>query len=830
MKNRGILLYFLSFLFVAGFFSCKEDDPSGVQISVTPFAKTIDENPADGASLGTLEATTSQGTIAYSLTEPNPAGALAIDSQIGELTVADASLFDFETNPVISATGTATAEGVSNLSSITITLTDVNEDGAIVADFSATIDENPAVGKVLGTVQVSSTESVSLALASQVPAGAISINANTGELTVADSSKFDFETNPTSTAQVVATTSTQTDTATVTITLTDVEEVSISASDFAVTIDEHPNEGQVLGQVEATTTGTVAFAIASQSPEGAITIDAASGELTVADSSKFDFESNFTLTAQVVATVGTASDTTQVTITLTDIDEAITVADFSVTIDENPTADQVLGTVQATGFGNLSFKLTSQTPAGAIAINATTGELTVAQASAFDYETNTSLTADYEVTNGADTKTAKVTVMLNDVTEVVADPDAFITTWEVTASDLSITIPILARLNFSFNYTVDWGDGETSRGQTAAATHIYSTADTYTVKITGTFPALSFNNSSDNTKIKTVEQWGNIDWQYMRGAFNGCEDLKITATDAPDLDDINDLTDMFRGAQNLTGSIGHWEVSTITTMRSMFEGASSFNSPLNDWDVSNVIDMNNMFMGASSFNSPLNNWDVSNVTNMRGMFYQASTFNQPLDNWITSSVTDISFMFQEASSFNQDLPWDVSSVTQMRSTFDRASNFEGDITSWDVSNVRSFAAMFRQTPFNEDITGWVPSSATSMALMFSQNTAFSQDISGWDVSSVAEFQFMFQEASAFNHSLGGWKINSATNMSKMLDNSGLSSTNYDATLKGWAELNTVPSNVNLGADGMEYSAVGKTARNTLINNKGWTITGDTELP
>jgi hypothetical protein len=61
-------------------------------------------------------------------------------------------------------------------------------------------------------------------------------------------------------------------------------------------------------------------------------------------------------------------------------------------------------------------------------------------------------------------------------------------------------------------------------------------------------------------------------------------------------------------------------------------------------------------------------------------------------------------------------------------------------------------------------------------------------------------------------------------MRYMLDYCGLSVTNYDKTLIGWAR--QIPStDIVLGAQGLKY-CVGADARSKLISNYGWSITGD----
>ncbi|MEM5563728.1 hypothetical protein WNY78_01360 [Psychroserpens sp. AS72] len=88
-------------------------------------------------------------------------------------------------------------------------------------------------------------------------------------------------------------------------------------------------------------------------------------------------------------------------------------------------------------------------------------------------------------------------------------------------------------------------------------------------------------------------------------------------------------------------------------------------------------------------------------------------------------------------------------------------------------------------------------------------------------------QNIFKDASQFDVNLGNWPVaNYVTNLTDALSYSGVSITNYDSTLIGWASQN-VNSGLNLGADGLFYcSPTAQAARNTLINDKGWTITGD----
>ena len=129
----------------------------------------------------------------------------------------------------------------------------------------------------------------------------------------------------------------------------------------------------------------------------------------------------------------------------------------------------------------------------------------------------------------------------------------------------------------------------------------------------------------------------------------------------------------------------------ITSLRDLFYKSSRTNEQfegISEWDVSNIEDMSDMFRGAKNFNQPLNNWDVSNVIEMPGMFRDAKSFNQPIGNWDTSNVTIMSYMFQGAESFNQPIgKWDIWNVEETISMFQNAKNFNQPLNHWSGLNI-----------------------------------------------------------------------------------------------------------------------------------------------
>lgn len=346
----------------------------------------------------------------------------------------------------------------------------------------------------------------------------------------------------------------------------------------------------------------------------------------------------------------------------------------------------------------------------------------------------------------------------------------FITTWETTTNDESITIPTTGT---GYNYDVDWDNDGTfdDLGVSGDITHIYPLAGVHTVLIRGAFPRIIMPNAPIPAKLLSVEQWGNIAWNSMEEAFSSCPNLVINAIDAPDLSNVSNMNQMFANATSLNQSINHWDTSNVTEMNFTFLNTSSFNQPLNNWDVSNVVFMLGMFLDASAFNQNLDSWEVGNNTVFSNMFQDAVSFNQDLNGWDVSSASNMRYMFRGATVFNGDISgWNVSDVETMEGMFINAINFNQDISGWDVSSVTNMRTMFNGTSlFNIDIGIWDVGNVEDMGYMFSQANAFNQNLNTWNVSNVTDMTRMFSGAIVFNSDIGSWNVSSVTNMSGMFN-------------------------------------------------------------
>ena len=162
---------------------------------------------------------------------------------------------------------------------------------------------------------------------------------------------------------------------------------------------------------------------------------------------------------------------------------------------------------------------------------------------------------------------------------------------------------------------------------------------TYVVEISGNFSGMVSTISGLPTgtadKLRSIDQWGDIEWTTMANAFRGYTNLTLTATDAPDLSGVTSMQGMFQESGINSVNLNHWDVSSITDMSWTFAYCPNFNGDVSDWNVSSVTTMANMFRSLSYYEDPfsgdLSGWDVGNVTSMGGMLSYTAISQENVD-------------------------------------------------------------------------------------------------------------------------------------------------------------------------------------------------------
>ena len=367
-----------------------------------------------------------------------------------------------------------------------------------------------------------------------------------------------------------------------------------------------------------------------------------------------------------------------------------------------------------------------------------------------------------------------------------------IMTFLTSSINQTITLPLVP--DGLYNGVIDWGDGATGSNSYDNRSHVYATAGTKTVTISGRIIGFTFEPfyGSSNLQVRTFTQWGTVRFawpnpvtgQYIGNSwFQGCENLNLGAvTDVPTMINTFNWSEGFLGNRNANASVNR----------------------LNEWDMSKITSLYFAFHRNFVYNQNIGNWNTGNVTNMYGMFFRCNQFNHggspTINNWNTSNVLDMGIMFYQTQ-FNQP------------------------IGNWNVSKVTNMGQMLQQTPFNQDISSWNVGSVTNMYAMFFGCTAFNSNIGSWDVSRVTNMAQMFEGATAFDQNIGNWSIGTVSNFTNFMSTKTdltFSAANLDAIYNGWSGQNVQP-NITISFGTAKYTAAGAAGRALLVS-KGWTIT------
>ncbi|MFZ5527606.1 MAG: cadherin domain-containing protein [Pseudomonadota bacterium] len=426
----------------------------GAVSDVNAAGNTVAENAANGTAVGitarAVDADGSNNTVTYTLSD-NAGGRFAINASTGVVTVANGSLLDFETATSHSITVLATSsDGSTSSQSFTVNVTDVNEfPVGAVSDINATantVAENAANGTAVGitarAVDADGSNNTVTYTLSDNAGGRFTINATTGVVTVANGSLLNYEAATSHTITVVATSSDgSTSNQSFTINIADVDEFNVGpVTDVNATpnqVAENAANGTLVGITAQASdadgsNNTITYTL-SDNAGGRFTINASTGVVTVADGTLLDFETATSHDITVVATSSDGSSSSQsFTIDLTDVNEHAVgaISDVDATsneVNENASNGNEIGitarAVDADATNNTVTYTLTDNAGGRFTIDATTGVVTVLDASLLDFETTTSHTITVRATSSdGSTNTQVFTIDITDGSEAGVGP------------------------------------------------------------------------------------------------------------------------------------------------------------------------------------------------------------------------------------------------------------------------------------------------------------------------------------------------------------------------------------------------------------------------
>ncbi len=160
---------------------------------------------------------------------------------------------------------------------------------------------------------------------------------------------------------------------------------------------------------------------------------------------------------------------------------------------------------------------------------------------------------------------------LSDMAFQWLDDSAFVTTWDTRYFPFGGSTTVTLALAGTVDATIDWGDGMVETVTTPGPhMHDYDIDGIYTVSVTGSVTAYnSLDNGgafSDRAKLVSVDNWGQLGWTSMYGAFYDCSDLVSVPPTSEGIESVTDMSWMFCNASALNSDISDWDTSSVTNM------------------------------------------------------------------------------------------------------------------------------------------------------------------------------------------------------------------------------------------------------------------------
>ena len=386
---------------------------------------SMNENLTNGTAVHTLAGSDpDEDVLSYSITEGNTGTAFAINTSTGAITVSNSAALDFEITPVFTLIVRVSDGSLFDGVIVTITLNDVNE-SPTAADATVSLNENTANGADVHSIEAGDPDAgavLSYSIIEGDTGTPFAINGNTGQITVNNSAALDFETTPAFTLTVQVSDGNLTDDATLTIKLNDVNETPV-INDAKVSLNENSVSGSLINTMTASDPDAgevLSYSIIAGNTGTAFAINSSSGEITVNNSEALDFESTPSFNLAILVTDGSLTDEATLTITIIDVNERPQLNDATVPLDENSNNGTLVHTMlayDADAAAVLSYSIIAGNTETAFSINSSTGEITVSNSAALDFESTPTFTLTVQVNDGSLTDDAAVTINLIDVNE-----------------------------------------------------------------------------------------------------------------------------------------------------------------------------------------------------------------------------------------------------------------------------------------------------------------------------------------------------------------------------------------------------------------------------
>lgn len=253
----------------------------------------VEENSANGSSVGSVAVNNPAASNPYQIVSGNEAGIFALDNSTGEITVVDSAQLNYEAisdtyNLEIQVTD---ANGATYKKQTGIKVTNVNEAPTINnSNYVFSVVEESATETLIGTVagtDPDSGDSLYYKITGGNDDNIFDLDPLTGQITVANSSKLDYEDTTSHTLNIKVTDSEGSeDTGTVTVNVTDANEAPVfNKRNYAFQLQNYgtqSSKGDVIGSLSASDLNgdNLSYSITAGNNSNFFAVDSA-GQITI---------------------------------------------------------------------------------------------------------------------------------------------------------------------------------------------------------------------------------------------------------------------------------------------------------------------------------------------------------------------------------------------------------------------------------------------------------------------------------------------------------------------------------------------------------------------
>ena len=210
-------------------------------------------------------------------------------------------------------------------------------------------------------------------------------------------------------------------------------------------------------------------------------------------------------------------------------------------------------------------------------------------------------------------------------------------------------------------YDIETSDGQIILGNTGNLTITFPSIGTYDIFITGDFPQILFNNTGDKLKLLEIKNFGiyGIGSTSQAGAFWGCENMTISATDIGHFENVTNFIQTFRACYSMTtfplidtssgtDFVSCWFLCISLTSFPLIDTSSGldFTSAFSDCDALISFPLLDFSSGTNFFRAwrnsnilnvfPANAFDSTLATNYGGAFQGTNLSSTSINNILIS--------------------------------------------------------------------------------------------------------------------------------------------------------------------------------------------------